>query len=791
MMYMSYFLYFFIKLFKYFLYSLTLLFIMDVGEMGSNSFIDSEEKFKNKFELIVNQTSDLISVTTFSLNPVYTYVSPSNMKAFGYTTDELIGRSGFDFIHPDDKHRLFPLLKKYIKLKAERFFSNKEPDFVEEIEFRFKDKYGIWHQLQSTVNIINDELLFVSKDITDQQKIEKALRKSEKQYRFLFETIPNGIGIAHFDGRIVKVNTNFCDILGYTKEEFYKTNIRDLYVCPTQRDHLFQILEKNGFIRDFEIQLWKKDGSVCDFLVNCDVITFEGNKALLTTGRDITEKNKIEAKYRLFADHSADIIYTYNLANEMYTFISPAIEKLLGYTPKEGYDLKPEDLLTEESHHFQKNKLQEALQKKQYSDATLELQTVHKNGTIIPVEAHLSFVFNDQQDPVEVVGVVREITERKKAEMELHHNEKFLNDVFDSIGDGISVLDKELTILRTNPFMDNLYNTQLPLAGKKCYQVYQNRSSPCPWCPSLKAMDTKKTQFSVVAYPSNDNPEGWVNLSAYPLIDENGEVYGVIEYVKDVTTEKSLEQKLKNINHSLEQRVDERTKEIQKLLRQKDCFINQLGHDLKHPLGPFINLIPLLEKNDSNPDHKEMYAVLKRNTDHMRNIVSKLIRLAQLNAPSFNLSIDETDLLAELDRSIEVYNTVIQKRGVTLLKKCTPPVIIKADKILIRELFDNLISNALKYSYDNGTIIVTVEQDESFITVSVSDDGVGLTKEHIDSIFNEFFKADESRHDFESSGLGMTIAKRIVEKHGGKIWAESEGLGKGSTFYVTLPIYRH
>lgn len=757
---------------------------MVLGEMGSNYY---EDKFKNRFELIVNQTSDLISVTTFSLNPIYTYVSPSNMKTFGYTAEELIGKNGFDFIHPDDKRKLFPLLKKYIKFKTEHFFSNNDVEFVEEIEYRFKDKIGNWHQLRSTVNIIDDELLFVSKDITEQQKIGRALQKSEKQYRFLFETIPTGIKIAQFDGTIVKINSNFCNTLGYTKDELYQTNSRNLYVNPNQREELLQLVKDNGFVRDFEVKLQKKEGSVCEFLVNCDVITFEGNEVLLTTGRDITEKNKIADKYRLLANHSADVIYRYKIHDETYTFISPAINKLLGYTPEEALALKPKDFLTEESYIFQNSKLMRALESKDYSNDTLELQAVHKNGKIMPVEVHMSFIFDDQQEPSEVIGVVREITDRKNAEIELRNNEKFLNDVFNSIGDGLSVLDKELTILRTNPFMDKLYNNQLPLPGKKCYQVYQHRSSPCPWCPSLKAMETKKTQITVVAYPRNDEQQGWVNLSAYPLIDENGEVYGVIEYVKDITAEKKLEEKLKRMNQSLEQRVDERTKEIQALLHQKDSFINQLGHDLKHPLGPFINLIPLLERDDSNPEHKEMYAVLKRNTTHMKNIVSKLIRLAQLNAPSFKLSLDEIDIFAELDTSVAMYKSLFENRNISVKVNGQGPVVLQADRILLRELFDNLISNALKYSYDGGQITITVKLQENHVIVSIQDHGVGLSEEHITSIFNEFYKVDESRHDVESNGLGMTIAKKIVEKHGGKIWAESPGLRKGSTFYFTLP----
>jgi len=112
---------------------------------------------------------------------------------------------------------------------------------------------------------------------------------------------------------------------------------------------------------------------------------------------------------------------------------------------------------------------------------------------------------------------------------------------------------------------------------------------------------------------------------------------------------------------------------------------------------------------------------------------------------------------------------------------------LQADKLRLEELFDNLIGNSIKYSPNGGNITIDAEDDGKFVVVFVKDEGTGMTSEQLEHVFEEFYKADESRHDFNSSGLGLSICKRIVEKHGGKIWAESEGKGKGTTMFFTIP----
>ena len=136
-----------------------------------------------------------------------------------------------------------------------------------------------------------------------------------------------------------------------------------------------------------------------------------------------------------------------------------------------------------------------------------------------------------------------------------------IDDVFEAIQDGVSVLDRDLCIVRVNRWMEEMYAHHAPLEGKPCYEVYQDREGVCPWCPCRLAMETGETHTGVVPYPSEDDPTGWIELSAFPLKTESGAVEGVIEYVKDITQRVQAKQDLERVNEELE-RVNEELEAI-------------------------------------------------------------------------------------------------------------------------------------------------------------------------------------------------------------------------------------
>ncbi|MBN2066419.1 MAG: PAS domain S-box protein [Candidatus Thermoplasmatota archaeon] len=250
---------------------------------------------------------------------------------------------------------------------------------------------------------------------------------------------------------------------------------------------------------------------------------------------------------------------------------------------------------------------------------------------------------------------------------------------------------------------------------------------------------------------------------------------------------KRTQDELQLLNEDLEKKVQERTAEIELLLRRKDEFIIQLGHDLKSPLTPLIGLLPMVLEKEQDSNLKELLQVINRNIRYIRDLVVKTLQLERLNSPTTMLNIDTVNLLELTNDVIQNKRISFEEKYITVDAKIDETLFLQADSVQLKELFDNLLTNAIKFTPNSGHIVIGAKKEKDATKISITDSGVGMTSEQIDRIFETFYKVDPARHDLESSGLGLSICKRIAEKHGGKIWAESDGLGKGTTFYFTIP----
>ena len=250
---------------------------------------------------------------------------------------------------------------------------------------------------------------------------------------------------------------------------------------------------------------------------------------------------------------------------------------------------------------------------------------------------------------------------------------------------------------------------------------------------------------------------------------------------------KTAQDELRLLNQNLEKKVEERTAEIEKLLKHKIEFIGQLGHDLKTPLTPLIGLLPAIEEQEKDPELKELLGVVNRNVLFMRDVVVKTLKLERLNSPNLVLNFERFNLFELVEKFISNKDFISKDKKIVVNNNISKDFFVIVDMIEFNELLDNLFSNAVKFTPENGVISFDAKKDGDFVKVSFSDTGIGLNSEHIDHIFEEFYKVDPSRHDLDSSGLGLSICKRIVERHSGRIWAESPGLDKGSVFYFLIP----
>jgi len=309
-------------------------------------------------------------------------------------------------------------------------------------------------------------------------------------------------------------------------------------------------------------------------------------------------------------------------------------------------------------------------------------------------------------------------------------------------------------------------------------------------CQILKD-DAELVMIPVVFLTAADDNESRVrglDLGAVDYVTKPFDSFELRARVRAALRTKQLQDQLATMNLELEERVDQRTEEIKQLLEQKDAFVNQLSHDLKTPLTPLVALLPMVAERTEDVESKKMLDLIMNNVDYMRNLTERTLQLAQLNSPEVSLRVEKVDLASEIRNTIESLSSVFKENGIEIVNNTTMPLDIEADRMLIKELIHNLVSNTIKYT--NGDGVVTFESflKDDNVEISIKDTGIGMTIEQQKRIFEEFYKADDSRSDRSSTGLGLTICKRIVENHGGSIRAESQGSGHGTSVHFTLPI---
>jgi len=229
-------------------------------------------------------------------------------------------------------------------------------------------------------------------------------------------------------------------------------------------------------------------------------------------------------------------------------------EQVSGYSSEEIANMSPLDFFIGEERELLKKRIREVFSKR---ESTAEAHLISKDGKRTPYL--FSGLLLDMKNKRYLVGMGVDITEREKAEKKLKRNERFLTSVLQSIQDGISVLNNELTIIHVNPTMEQWYKHAMPIVGKKCYAVYHGRELPCEHCPSQKTFKTGNAAYDVVVEKDKKGEIiRYVGLYSFPLFDaETGETGGVIEYVRDITEQKNAEAVLQEREKELQKRVSE------------------------------------------------------------------------------------------------------------------------------------------------------------------------------------------------------------------------------------------
>ncbi|MFH0966057.1 MAG: ATP-binding protein, partial [Methanobacteriota archaeon] len=267
----------------------------------------------------------------------------------------------------------------------------------------------------------------------------------------------------------------------------------------------------------------------------------------------------------------------------------------------------------------------------------------------------------------------------------------------------------------------------------------------------------------------------YMNKYISELIEKNNEL-------------EQVQHQLEAINQTLDEKIRTRSRDIEELLKQKDDFITQIGHDLKTPLTPLIAILPVLRKKEQDTKRIEYLDMAIRNANHAYEILISILNMARLNKayhPSARTLIPIYQMIEEIIINFEYE---ILKKRITVNNLIPKDLEMRISPIDFDTIFEKLLDNAIKYSNRDGKITISGEKtDPELLEIKVVDTGIGIIPTQKDHIFNMFYKADSSRHDGKSYGLGLSITQKIVEKNGGRIKVESEGKDMGTTFIILFP----
>lgn len=395
-----------------------------------------------KYRLIALHTSDLIAFTTFDMNPTFTFVSPSHKKILGYSEDDLLGQSGLNYIHADDSEKLLTVLLAYFEAKIHNTLTFDMLNTAQKIDLRFRDKSGEWHLLQSTVDIVKNELLFVSKDITEQKKVQEACAESERKFRNLYDNLRDGFASVGLDGKITECNAAFVSMLGYSFEELRLLTSEE--ITPFKwHDFERRILEdqvkKRGYSDLYEKEYIHKNKTHFPIEIQTYAI-YDNNK--VHSGywiyvRDITSRKKMDMEQKENQDHIKAIVMNapigISVSGQDRLFISAngAFCKILGYTERELQKMSFRDITHREDIE-NSNRMVEDLRTGRIPYFIQEKRYIKKDGNIIVGRVIVSAIRNQEGIPSLYVAELEDITEKKQMDQALKKSEEKFVKAFQS-----------------------------------------------------------------------------------------------------------------------------------------------------------------------------------------------------------------------------------------------------------------------------------------------------------------------------------------------------------------------
>ncbi len=659
-----------------------------------------------------------------------------------------------------------------------------------ELEFIKKDGTKLHAHLE-TILIQKDEENFrefriTATNITELIDAEEALKESEGKYHSLFENNHASMFlIKPGTGEIIDANPAAVSFYGYDREQLVEMNISDINVLPEEEILLEMSKAKSGENHHFLFKHRLANGEIRDVDVYSGTIIIDDKNLLYSIIHDITGQMEAEnalrvseERFRLIFDQSpiGDTIVDLNYHPLR---VNNTLSKMLGYSKKELLSMEFTEYTHPEDLDINLHQLQ-LLRDGKIDDFELEKRYIRKDGGIVWGHIYVSIVKNPSDEPVYILTRIEDITKRKQMQMALQTSEEKYRNLYETMTQGVIYQDSEEHIISINPAALQIMGLDHSIIDESrnnhCKAIREDGTDfPAETHPSTIALKTGKEVRNVVMGVFNPQKEeyNWININATPLFKPGEKKPFQVYITFEDITETIKAQKL--LNETLE--------ELKRSNTELEQFAYVASHDLQEPLRMVASFTQLLEKQYKDKLDETAAEYINFAVDgakRMQNLIKDLLAYSRVTSHNEDfIEIDCEELIEEVIFNLEI---IIKDNKAIITRDPLP--IIRSDRLQMQQLFQNLIMNAIKYNDKMPVIHISAQKDGEYWVFGVSDNGIGIDPEHYERIF-QVFKRLHSKEEYNGTGIGLAICKRIVERHGGRIWIESE-LGNGSTFYFTI-----
>jgi PAS domain S-box-containing protein len=471
-----------------------------------------------------------------------------------------------------------------------------------------------------------------------------------------------------------------------------------------------------------------------------------------------------------------------------------AAERLFGYTAAELIG-KPVRILIPADRQAEEDDILARIRRGERVDH-FETKRVTKDGRLLDISLTISPVRDSTGTIVGASKIARDITEQRRAAMELAAQQAWFRITLASIGDAVIASDPEGHVSYMNATAERLTGWPLAAAqGRQLEDVFEivNETTrepvenPAGLVMRLGHIVGLANHTVLIGRHGAEYP---ITDSAAPIRDAEGRMLGVVLVFRDVSEERRAEGAIAEQGERLLKAERIARAEAERASRVKDEFVAMVSHELRTPLNAILGWTQLTLKAKHDPAAVERgLEVIVRNTRVQAQLISDLLDISRIVSGKIALQIQSVSLTSIVGEAIETVQQEAEAKSIALRTELEDGVgFVAGDPARLQQVVWNLLSNAVKFTPPGGHIVVGLRGMNGHAQITVADDGVGIRAEFLPHVFDRFHQADRSiTRRFGGLGLGLSIVKHLVELHGGAVRAESAGEGKGSTFVITLP----